>query len=212
MSDGTDGTVTPITEAPTRRRSGDEIVPPERRSQATAHLPDDATRSDTRRAGKVSRAKRRTDVLALATAGYPADRIATTLTEKYEGEGLGKITAKSVESIIRKALIEWQERDEANVESVRALQLARLDDLLAAVYRPAKEGKLKALDRVLKIEQLRSRIAGTEAPRKLELSGRLSLGLDREEIEREEAAWRAAASDDVIDLPPDSVRELPAGG
>lgn len=211
MSEG-DGTVTPITDATgKRRRRGDEVVPPERRSQATAHLPDDATRNEVRRAGKLTRAKRRTDVLTLATAGHTPDHIAATLSAKYESEGHGKITAKSVEGIIRKALIEWQERDEAAVESVRAMQLARLDDLLPAVYLEAKKGKLKALDRVLKLEQLRARIAGTEAPRRLELNAHLSLGLDPAEVEREEAAWRAAGGDDVIDVPDHDVEELPAG-
>jgi hypothetical protein len=195
------GDVTSIDQAkPGKRKRTGHL--PARKSQATAHLPEGATRAEARRAGRLTKAKRRSDVLTLATAGHTADRIAELLTVKYEGEGLGGITARSVEGTIHKALEDWKETDSANVESVRAMQLHRLDTLLTAISAKAMEGNLKAVDRVLRLEALRSKIAGTEAPRRLEVSGKLSLGLDQAEVEREEEAWRAAGSDDLLELTP----------
>lgn len=197
-----DGTVTPISEArkAAKRRRGSQVAPPEKRSQAVQHLPPEATRAEARRAGKVTRAKRRSDVLTLAVAGHTLEKIAEVLTEKYKAEGLAGITDKSVESIINDALEEWKARDAGNVEAVRSMQLTRLDAMLAAISKEALKGNLKAVDRVLRLEALRSKIAGTEAPRRLEVSGSIALGVEEAEIERGEQAWIEAGGDDVIDV------------
>lgn len=196
-----DSNVTSIADArkDARRRRGDQVVPPERRSQATKHLPADATRAEARRAGKVTRAKRRSDVLTLAVAGHTVEKIAEVLTEKYKGEGLAGITGRSVEITINHALEEWKARDAGNVEQVRAMQLTRLDAMLAAISTDALKGNLKAVDRVLRLEALRAKIAGTEAPRRLEVSGSIALGVEEAEIERGEQAWLEAGGD-VIDV------------
>lgn len=207
-----EGNVTPIDKAKSARpeRRGDRVAPPEKRSEKAQHLPPDATRSQVRRAGRVTAAKRRSDVLTLAVAGHTAAAIADTLTAKYKGEGLAGVSQRSVEVTINKALEEWRASDTANIENVRQMQLARLDQVLAKLYPKALEGHLKTVDRVLKLEQLRSKIAGTEAPRRLEVSGNIGLGVSKEEVEREEQAWLAAGgkSDDVIELPEDAVQEV----
>ncbi len=204
-----EGKVTPIDKAKSARpeRRGDRVVPPERRSEKAQHLPPDATRSQVRRAGRVTAAKRRSDVLTLAVAGHTPTAISETLTQKYQSEGLAGVSQRSVETTINKALEEWRASDAANIENVRQMQLARLDQLLATLYPKAREGHLKTVDRVLKLEQLRSKIAGTEAPRRLEVSGNIGLGLSKEEVEREEQAWLDSGGD-VIDLPADQVQEV----
>jgi hypothetical protein len=126
--------------------------------------------------------------------------IADTLTEKYKNEGLAGITPGSVEMLINGALEEWKARDASNVEAVRAMQLTRLDAMLAAISTEALKGNLKAVDRVLRLEALRAKIAGTEAPRRLEVSGSIALGVEEAEIERGEQAWLEAGGDDVIDV------------
>ena len=205
-----EGKVTPIDKARTRR--GDQVVPPEKRSEKARHLPPDATRSQVRRAGKVTAAKRRSDVLTLAVAGHPPAAIAETLTAKYKAEGLSGVSQRSVEITINKALEEWRASDASKIENVREMQLARLNQLLTKLYPKAlgADGQphLKTVDRVLKLEQLRSKIAGTEAPRKLEVSGSIGLGLDPKEIEREEQAWLASGGSDVIDVDPRDVEEV----
>lgn len=206
-----EGTVTPIDKhrrpSTASKRRGDQVVPPERRSQTTSHLPADATRAELRRAGKVVRAKRRADVLTLAAAGHHPEQIADTLAERYAEKGLTPLSKGSVERIINDALTDLRESDLANIEAVRAMQLARLDAWLRAISTKVAEGNLKAIDRALKIEALRAKIVGTEAPKQLEVSGTIALGVDRAEVERGERAWLESGGD-VIDVDPADVEEV----
>jgi hypothetical protein len=60
---------------------------------------------------------------------------------------------------------------EEPAESVRALALARLDDMLLAIWPLARKGHLGAVDRVLKIEERRAKLLGLDAPVKSEVGG-----------------------------------------
>jgi hypothetical protein len=208
-----EGTVTPIDSrrpGSSSKRRGDQVVPPERRSQNTSHLPADATRADVRRAGKVVRAKRRADVLTLAAAGHHPEAIAEQLADRYTSQGLAAITKGSVERIINDTLTDLRESDLSKIDAVRTMQLSRLDRALQAIGTKVAEGNLKAIDRMLKIEALRAKIAGTEAPKKLEVTGSIALGVEQEEVERGERAWLEAGGPDVdvIDVDPADVEEV----
>jgi hypothetical protein len=208
MEDGS-GTVIDLRPPGGRERQkgrGDE--PMKHRSQAVEHLPEGATRAEGYRAGKVTRAKRRTDVLALAVAGYSADQIAEQLSEKYVGQGMSRITKRAVQNTINKALTEWREQDSAKIENVRAMQLARLEEVLSGIYLKARKGDLGAVDRVVRLEALRAKIAGTEAPRRIDFKGEMDHRISPQEVEREEKAWLSAGGD-AIDLPDDQVEEEP---
>jgi hypothetical protein len=164
--------------------------------------------------GKVAAAKRRSEIMSLAVAGADASRIAEILTERYSKKGWKGIKTSTVQSVINRALSEMQESDIATIEKVRTLQLARLDDLLQTLYPKVRDAKvpentkLRITDRILRLERLRSKIAGTEAPRKLELSGRVALVIDPAEVEREEQAWLNSGGN-VIDLEDSEVQEVP---
>lgn len=60
-------------------------------------------------------------------------------------------------------------------ESIIAMELARLDDMMTAVYGPATKGELMAVDRVVKLGERRAKILGLDAPEKAELSGELKV-------------------------------------
>lgn len=166
--------------------------------------------------GKLAAAKRRSEVLALAFAGADPPRIAEVLTERYTKKGWRPIKTTTVQRIVNEALTEMQEADSSTIEQVRTLQLARLDDLLQKLYpKVTKEGvnestRLRIVDRILRIEKLRARIAGTEAPRKVEGSLKLSLDVDQEEVDRDEQAWLNSGGD-VIDLPDSAITEITGG-
>lgn len=166
--------------------------------------------------GRVAGAKRRSEILSLAVAGADAARIAEVLTERYGKKGWKGIKKATVQGIINQALTEMQEADTATIEKVRALQLARLDHMLQTWMvkfdKPdlAENTRLRIGDRILRLERLRAKIAGTEAPRKVELSGSIALGVDEKELERDERAWLDAGGN-VIDLPDSAIQEVEPG-
>jgi hypothetical protein len=188
-----------MAETATPARRGDQVLPPEDRGQAVQHLPDDATRAEVARAGKVTRAKRRHDVLQLAVAGLGPEEIAERLSESYEKQGLQQITKPAVEGIIRSTLTTWRESDLQRIENVRALQLQRLDRAMEVLWLKVLDGNLKAHDRYYRLEALRAKIAGTEAPRRMEVSGSIGLHADQEAVQREEEAWKSSADNGLIE-------------
>lgn len=183
-------------EATTRKRRGDQVLPPEQRGAAVRHLPPDATRSQVRRAGKVSRAKRRHDVLRLAIGGMEPQEIADELTKLYANEDppLQAVSKQAVDAIIRRSLEEWKSADLAQIENVRSLQLRRIDEAMRSIWLKVQDGNLKAIDRYRGLEALRAKIAGTEAPRRVHHEGQIDhrLAQDQDEAQREEEAWMAS--------------------
>lgn len=79
------------------------------------------------------------------------------------------IRAQTVYTAIKQAL---DAQLEEPIESVRKIELLRLDDLLTAVYERAINGDIAALDRVLAIQVRRARLAGLD----LQAGGGLRLG------------------------------------
>jgi hypothetical protein len=168
--------------------------------------PDD--RPSRRPSTKVKRAVQRQQVIQLLLGGASRQEIANAL----------EMTPDRVSTITMQILEDWEAAEQGAVEKVRALQLARLDRLErahwgAAIGQVVEDGtvrqvppSLKATEAVLKIEALRARIAGTEAPRKMEVSGSVGFHLDVAEIERADRAWIESGGDVVIDA---TAREIP---
>lgn len=146
------------------------------------------------RSGRLTRAQKRNKILALRAAGGTLEQIAEVLTRQGY-----KTSAAGVQTILSNALEALREDDLANVEQVRALQLDRLDRMVAKVWPRVLEGNLKAVAEVRAIEQLRARIAGTEAPRKVEHSGVVSHQVSQEEVKQLEKAWIDSTAEDLPD-------------
>lgn len=164
---------------------------------------------------RVESVMRMRDVITLSVqGGYSDAEIAALLTEQYEKQGRKKITARAVASTRERALARHKPNPEL-VEQVRALQLQRLDELTAAAMPNAMQGNARSIDTVLKIEVMRSRIVGTEAPKKIEHGG--SIGhvheiADADEVARLEEAFKSSVDYDIdSDAVDDELLGLPVG-
>lgn len=155
---------------------------------------------------RVKAAVRRQQVIRMLLAGATEAEIAQALA----------ISRSRVNTLTLQILDDWESAERANVDRVRALQLAKLDRLERAHFNnavgvaadgTATQPSIKAADLILRIEALRARIAGTEAAKKVEFSGSLGFHLDRAEIEADEAAW-AATGGDIVE---GTAREITSG-
>lgn len=148
---------------------------------------------------RVRAAQLRHQVMNLVVAGA---------TERQIAEALG-ISERRVASIISKTLDRWLERDHRVVEKVREIQLARIDALVSKLWPaatgapeyengPPRQPNLKAIDRITRLEALRARIAGTEAARKIDVSGELGIHITSEQADALDRTW-VGTGGDVID-------------
>ena len=106
--------------------------------------------------------ERRRNIMELRMTGASQRHIAETL-------GLAKST---VSAHLNAALAELVEQVHDAAESVRALELERLDRLLVAMWGSATAGSFHATDRVLKIMERRSMLLGLDAPKRQEVTGK----------------------------------------
>lgn len=143
---------------------------------------------------RVGKAQRRHQVVTMLLAGATEADIARTLG----------ITSQRVSDIVAKVIEAWESSERANVEQVRALQLARIDRLVRAHWNAAigvrDDGtttapSIKATAEIRNLEALRARIAGTEAAKRVEFSGSLGFTLDRDEVNRADQAWLTSGGD-----------------
>lgn len=141
------------------------------------------------RGGRVKRAKRRQRVLELRAAG---------LTEEQIGGQLG-LSQGSVSRIINKALSDWAEKDAANVDQVRQMKLYELDQLKRAIWAKALQGDLGAVREATKIINSQAKIAGAEAPARVERHTTVDLNIDADEVGRMEQAWLNTNGGEVIE-------------
>lgn len=142
-------------------------------------LPEPRTRAEGTRAQPVTRARRRTRVLELRAAG---------LTEQQIADQMG-LTQQGVSAIITRALKKWAEESGEKVEEIRAMKLFELDQLKRAVWAKAIQGDLKAIREAVRIIQVQAKIAGAEAPVKVEHRTTEDIGIDPREVERLEQVW-----------------------
>ena len=61
-------------------------------------------------------------------------------------------------------LARWREEQVRTIGDITEIELRRLDTMLNAVWGDAKAGKLGHIDRVIRIDERRARILGTDAP------------------------------------------------
>ena len=89
-------------------------------------------------------------------------------------------------------------------EEVRDLELARLDRMLQIAEAAAESGDISAIDRVLRIQERRSKYLGLDAPAKAEIksetTARVDLGvLDDRKLDDLERAYQRILEDDDPD-------------
>lgn len=98
------------------------------------------------------RAKQAQDALELRRAGIPVGKIR---------EQLGFQSVKATEDAIAKAMEAAALQEDPN--SVRRLELDRLDRLQAGIWAKAVKGDTAAIDRVLRLSEMRMKLAGIPA-------------------------------------------------
>lgn len=106
-----------------------------------------------------------TNILRLRKMGYDARRISDELD----------IPMDRVSNIIKSALQKLTKDMRGQAEEIRSLEMTRLDDLQSAIWSDCMEGKLTAIDRVLKIMERRSKLVGLDAPERLDVKADLKL-------------------------------------
>ncbi len=104
--------------------------------------------------------KREADALELRLGGATYEQIAGRLGYKNRSSA-----QRAVLRVLGKLICT------EDVESLRQLELERLDRLLLGIWSAAVRGNAKDIDRVLKILERRARILGIDAPERRELSG-----------------------------------------
>ncbi len=103
-------------------------------------------------ANRIAAAERQARALELRKAGRGYATIARALG--YAGpSGAYKVIATALRALTREP-----------TEELRALELARLDDLLTGLWAEARAGNVSKVDRVLKIIARRSALLGLDAP------------------------------------------------
>jgi hypothetical protein len=104
---------------------------------------------------RIAATERQRKALELRKAGASYDQIAKQLG--YRGRSGAH---KSVMAALKKTLKE-------PAESVRKLELARLDEMLLALWPQVKVGNHGAIDRALKIMQRRAALQGLDEPKQV---------------------------------------------
>ena len=94
--------------------------------------------------------------MEMRKAGLPYSRIAKELGYSDESGPY-----RAVKGILDK------QRQELAVD-VRELELARLEDMLQAIWAAVQQGDMAAIDRVLRIQERRAKFLGLDGPVKLE--------------------------------------------
>lgn len=167
------------------------------------------------RRSKITKAMKRRKVLDLRASGFSTVEIAEHMNHlaQTEDKPAWRTTPNGVDRILNNALADYANADEAQIEKVRALQLHRIDIATQQVMLLVKKGNLKAVDRLVRLEQLRARIAGTESAQRVEHSGVIDHRVERGEVERLEQAWLAGNTVEgtAHEVTDDDLAALPAG-
>jgi hypothetical protein len=95
-----------------------------------------------------------------------------------------------------------------NAEQVRKLELARLDRMLAGLWKGATTGDPRAVTAVVMLQNRRAKYLGLDAPEKMELTGKDGGPIQTAQLQQEARkmtdAELEAVTGGAIDLPPDS--------
>lgn len=110
--------------------------------------------------------RQRAEVLSLLLAGLTYDQIA-------ERQGVSR-TAVAV--MIGRAL---EAQEATGIETLRAIENARLDRAQAAIWTRVLDGDNKAIDTFLRISGRRARLNGMDAPFQIELSAHVRVEMEQ---------------------------------
>lgn len=102
--------------------------------------------------------QREHDALALRQKGWTYERIAEALGMSLQGAS----------QAVRRGLEALKTETAERAEDVRELELRRLDRMLELAEAAAESGDISAIDRVLRIQERRSKYLGLDAPVKSE--------------------------------------------
>ena len=131
------------------------------------------------------------NILRLRKMGYDAQRISEELD----------IPLDRVSNIIKSALKKLTKEMKGAAEEIRCLELSRLDEMQTAIWQDCMDGKLTAIDRVLKIMERRSKLVGLDAPE------RLNIKTDIKIEQMNEAKDRLMSK--ILDMVPEDEAEEP---
>ena len=105
-----------------------------------------------------------------ARAVIAVERRARALQLRKEGASFDDIAAElgmsrsAAHKTVQRGLVELTALAKGEAEGLRALELARLDELQRSIWPEATGGNLPAMDRLLKIMERRTRLLGLDAP------------------------------------------------
>jgi DNA-binding CsgD family transcriptional regulator len=115
------------------------------------------SRSESKISKRITTSRERENTaLELRKAGYTCAKI---------GQALG-ISGSAANQTLCRALARLEAQSKESAADYRRIQLERLDGMLTAMWKPAINGDPQAVDRVLKIEERRSKLLGLDAPEK----------------------------------------------
>lgn len=134
--------------------------------------------------------QRENDALAMRTRGCTYDQISTALGISRQGAA----------DCVKRALAALKADTEEKAEEVRDLELRRLDRMLQIAEAAAESGDISAIDRVLRIQERRSKYLGLDAPARAEIksetTARVDLGvLDDRKLDDLERAYQRILDD-----------------
>lgn len=180
-------------------------APPGRTSTGDAVLP----RSDEGKRARLTRAKFDRAVVTLMLAGADTDSICEALSKEFGR----KITPRRVTAAIRRVIDRWGEENAHDVEELRRVQVKQIDRLIQAhwadaIGSPGKSPSIKATAEIRKLQALKARLTGTEAPKKVEVGGTIGIELEREEADQLDRIWSASGGD-VIEGTATEIEALP---
>ena len=121
-------------------------------------------------------AERRLQAFQLRKAGNTYEAI---------GEALG-VSKVAAYKLVRRVVESLDSQSQAEAKVYRALQLARLEEALKAIWPQAMAGDLGAVDRVVKILEREAKLMCLDAPAKIDVTARvrqmaIENGLDPDE-------------------------------
>jgi hypothetical protein len=101
---------------------------------------------------RIGRCKHATKVMNMRLEGLSYEQI---------GERMGFSSVRAYH-IVKKELGRWTELRNESAAQLHQLEMARLDEMLAAVYPKAKKGDLASMDRVLTICARKAKLCGLD--------------------------------------------------
>ena len=133
--------------------------------------------------------QREHDALELRTRGCTYDQISKALGMSLSGAA----------DAVRRALEALKSETQEKAEEVRDLELRRLDKMLQIAEAAAEGGDLAAIDRVIRIQERRSKYLGLDAPAKSETRTTIAAAVDLSAMDDRKLADLEAAYKKIID-------------